>query len=172
MSSWTEQITKQHFSDHVPLQQSQHRMPTGQFQKYIRQWVDRWHHWYFEFGYLSVGENIQRHFDSSTSLVLRKNREVSTNIVSQSILRIYNEMLVTNVANGCWWRMSVMDVGDDLLSPISKDWCQPRSGCHQNRQWECKYLTRNSFYFILNNLYLICTLSGLNMPLILAVVID
>ena len=126
----------------------------------------------FEFGYLSVGENIRRHFDSSTSLVLRKNRKVATNIVSQSILRIYNEMLVTNVANGCWWRMSVMDVGDDLLSPISKDWCQPRSGCHQNRQWECKYLTRNSFNFILNNFYLICTLSGLNMPLILAVVID
>ena len=39
----------------------------------------------FEFGYLSVGENIRRHFDSSTSLVLRKNIKVSTNIVSQSI---------------------------------------------------------------------------------------
>ena len=62
--------------------------------------------------------------------------------------------------------MSVMDVGDDLLSPMSEDWCQPRSGCHQNHFAQHKYLTRNSFDFILNNFDLICTLSGSNMPLI------
>ena len=80
----------------------------------------------FEFGYLSVGENIRRHFDSNTSLVLRKNRKVSTNIVSQSILRIYFKMLVANVCDGRWWRPSVTNVGR-LMS--TKIWLSPKSFC-------------------------------------------